>query len=115
MKIVAVLCLVLGEALAIFAEMMAAKLCAGEGPHSYWSIYIKAFIAVTFAGGLLIAGYMLGVRSFKSIWVVIALSITPILIIEPILGYTLFGTLPSRGALVGLIFGALGFIATCVL
>jgi hypothetical protein len=87
---------------------------AGEG-HSYWPIFIKAFIAVTFAGGLLIAGYMLGAKSFKSIWVVIALSITPILIIEPIMGYTLFGTLPSRGASAGLIFGTLGFIATFVL
>lgn len=115
MKIVAVLCLVLGEALAIFAEMMSAKLYAGEGSHPYWPIFIKAFIVVTFAGGFLITGYMLGAKSFKSIWVVIALSITPILIIEPIFGYTLFGTLPSRGALVGLIFGALGFIATCVL
>ena len=35
--------------------------------------------------------------------------------IEPILGYTLFGTLPSRGASAGLIFGVLGFIATFVL
>ena len=115
MKIVAVLCLVLGEALAIFAEMMSAKLYAGGGTHSFWPIFIKAFIAVTLAGALLIAGYMLGVRSFKSIWIVIVLSITPILIIEPIMGYALFETLPSRGASVGLIFGTLGFIATCVL
>ncbi len=115
MKIAAVLCLVFGEALAIFAELMAARLYTGEGDHSYWSIFIKAFIAVTFAGALLIAGYMLGAKSFKSIWVVIVLSITPILILEPILGYTLFGTLPSRGASVGMIFGTLGFIATCIL
>lgn len=115
MKIVAVLCLILGEALAIFAEMTAAKLYSGGDHVSYWSIFIKSFIPVTFAGALLIAGYMLGAKSFKSIWVVIVLSITPILIIEPILGYTLFKTLPSRGASVGLAFGTLGFIATCVL
>ena len=115
MKIAAVLCLVLGEALAIFAEMMSAKLYTGDGGPSYWSIFIKAFIVVTVAGALLVAGYMLGAKSFKSIWVVVVLSITPILIIEPILAYTLFGTLPSRGASVGMICGTLGFLATCIL
>ena len=64
---------------------------------------------------LLIAGYMHGYKAFKNIWVVSALSITLILVAEPLIGYLVFGQMPTRGAIWGFIFGALGFIAVFVL
>lgn len=103
-----------GEALSVYAEMLAAKSYSLAGS-SYWPIFIKAFGAITLAGGLLIAGYMLGYKSFKNIWIVSALSITSILIMEPLVAYLVFKTLPTRGALIGLVMGALGFLATFTL
>jgi hypothetical protein len=58
---------------------------------------------------------MIGYKSFKNIWVVSALSITSILIMEPLIGYIIFQQLSTRGALVGLLLGAVGFAATFTL
>jgi hypothetical protein len=40
------------------------------------------------------------------------MSITSILIIEPLIAYLVLKQLPTKGALIGLILGALGFAAT---
>ncbi len=64
--------------------------------------------------GYYIAGYILGYKSFQNIWIVSALSITSILIIEPILGYALFQQLPTKGAFLGLILAVIGFIVTLI-
>ena len=66
---------------------------------------------MTFGGFLLLAGYMLSMQSFKNIWIVSAVSIASILIAEPIIDYTVTGQLPTKGAIVGLVFGVLGFIS----
>ena len=55
---------------------------------------------------------MAGLKAFDNIWVVTAISVTSILIIEPIIAYSIFRTLPTGGVLVGMILGALGFVAT---
>ncbi len=112
-KLLAILLLFFGEAIAVYAEMAAAKEYSAGG--SYAHIFIKAFIAIALAGGLLIAGYMTGYKSFKNIWIVTVLSITSILIMEPLVAYILFKTLPKRGELIGLILGALGMVATFTL
>jgi hypothetical protein len=57
---------------------------------------------------------MYGYRSFRNIWIVSALSITSILIMEPLIGYLVFQQLPTRGALFGLLLGAAGFLVTFV-
>jgi hypothetical protein len=103
-----------GEAFAVYAEMIAAKDHA-LGNQTFLSIFWKAFLQMALSGALLIAGYMYGYRSFKNIWIVSALSITAILIMEPLIGFIVFQQLPTRGAVLGLIFGALGFAATFVL
>ncbi len=113
-KTLVVLFVFLGEAFSIYAEMLAAR-------NNYFSsqpifqTFLKGFLIITIGGGLLILGYMLGFKSFKNIWIVSVTSITSILIIEPILAYTFFHQLPTKGALIGLIFGTLGFLATIFL
>jgi hypothetical protein len=61
---------------------------------------------------MLIAGYVISYATFKNIWVVSAVSVTSILIVEPALSYLVFRELPGRGAIIGLTLGALGFLAT---
>ncbi|MEM5778032.1 MAG: hypothetical protein QXK49_00160 [Candidatus Aenigmatarchaeota archaeon] len=63
---------------------------------------------------MLILGYIFGFSSFKNIWIVSIISITSILISEPILAYTFFHQMPTTGALIGLVFGVLGFISTII-
>lgn len=83
-KIVAIFLLLGGEAFSVYAEMIAAKEHA-LNQRSLQIIFVKAFFQITIAGALLIAGYMLGYKSFKNIWIVSALSITSILLMEPLL------------------------------
>jgi hypothetical protein len=103
-----------GEAFSVYAEMIAAKAHALNN-EPFLAIFWRAFLQIALAGALLIAGYMYGYRSFKNIWIVSAVSITSILIMEPLIGFIVFQQLPTRGAVLGLIFGALGFAATFVL
>lgn len=100
LKVIAIVLLVIGEALSIYAEMLSIKS----------NSFIKMFVLITVAGGLLIAGYMIGYKAFKNIWIVGAISITSILIVEPALAYLFFQQLPKTGALVGLIMGTIGLI-----
>ncbi|MBI2452125.1 hypothetical protein HYV50_03545 [Candidatus Pacearchaeota archaeon] len=62
------------------------------------------------AGAFLLSGYMFGYSNFKNIWIVSVVSITSILFTEPVLAYVIFQELPTKGALIGLIFGMIGFI-----
>lgn len=78
------------------------------------SAFGRLFPLIALAGGLLIAGYMIGVRAFQNIWIVSAVSITSILVIEPVLDYVVFQQLPTTGAVIGLVFGAAGFLAALV-
>lgn len=112
-KILSILILFVGEALSVYAEMVAAKVHS-TGSQNFFTIFSKGFILITFAGAFLILGYILGYKSFKNIWIVSALSITSILIMEPVIGYLIFQQLPTRGAIIGLILGAAGFFAAFV-
>lgn len=102
-KLIAILLLIIGEAISIYVELILAK-----GNRNILSMSLIFILATPF----LLYGYMLGYSVFKNIWVVSVISITSILIIEPVLAYSIFKELPSKGALLGLIFGALGFIST---
>jgi hypothetical protein len=113
-KFFTILIILLGETLGILAEIVAAKYFAVNNA-KFAGIFFKALPIMIIAGILLLCGYMLGLRSFKNIWIVSAISITSILIAEPIINYTVTHQLPTRGALVGLIFGVLGFIAALFL
>jgi hypothetical protein len=110
-KILVVILIVLGEALAIYAEVLGAK-DNNLSLHSFWQIFFKMLLVFTLAGGFLITGYMLGFKAFQNIWVVSVTSITSILIVEPIMAVTIFQQTPTAGAIVGFILGAIGlFVA----
>ena len=112
-KLATIILLFLGEAFSVYAEMIASKAHA-LGTQSFAGIFAKATLQIAIAGALLIAGYMLGYRAFKNIWIVSAVSIASILIMEPFIGYLIFKQLPTLGAVYGLLLGTLGFIATFV-
>jgi hypothetical protein len=94
-KELAIALLVVGEALMIGAEMYAARTNTVMS-RPYLQVFLLAFVFIIVGGGFLVAGYMLGFRSFKNIWIVSAASITTILIIEPILAYAFFHQLPTK-------------------
>jgi hypothetical protein len=101
-KLLAFGLLMLGELIAIGGELLAAR-----SQQVFWPsvLYVLSVPA-------LLGGYKIGYAAYGNIWTVTVLSITSILIVEPILSYTMFQTLPQRGALLGLILGSLGLIAT---
>ena len=111
LKILMVALIFLGESFSIYAEMVMAKNYSNT---SFINIFLKMVVVIIIAGIFLIAGYMFGFKSFKNIWIVSVASITSILIMEPILAYTIFHQLPTKGALIGLILGALGFLSTII-
>ncbi len=110
LKIGTILLIFLGEILAIGAEIVAAKYNAlSDGKFS--SIFFKALPVFFLASILLLTGYMLGLRAFKNIWIVSAVSIGSIIISEPIINYLVTHQLPTTGALIGLVLGVLGIIS----
>lgn len=109
-KILIILFVVMGEVLMISAEMMGARAFAINS-NPFLKVFLKMLLVMTVGGGFLVAGYMLGFNSFKNIWVISIASITAILIIEPLLAYSLFKQMPTKGAIIGFILGVLGFIA----
>ena len=109
-KLLPIIIIFAGETLAILSEILGAK-TFGLNNSAFLKTFLRVFPIMLLGSVLLVAGYMLGLKNFKNIWVVSAVSITSILIAEPIINYTITHQLPTRGALIGLIFGALGFCA----
>jgi hypothetical protein len=108
-KTFAVILILFGEMITIYAEMLLAR-NNFSNPSSLSKIFWQPFFIMVIGGSLLITGYFTGFGAFKNIWIVSVISITSILIIEPVLAYTIFHQLPTKGAALGFIFGALGFI-----
>jgi hypothetical protein len=102
-KILTIALLFFGESLSIYAEVVAAK-----NIHAFGSTFLKMSLLMAIAGIALIAGYMLGVKYLQNIWVIGAISIVSIIIMEPIITYSIFHELPSKGALIGLVLGVFG-------
>ena len=109
-KILIVGLVFLGEALYIYGQMLGAK---GDYVNSqpFLSVFLKAFLIIAIAGGTVLLGYMLGMNVFKNIWIVSVISITSILLMEPILAWAFFKQIPTVGAVVGFILGAIGLFS----
>jgi hypothetical protein len=73
---------------------------------------LPLFLIVLVGCSLLLFGYAIGYQASKNIWTVTVSSVVAILIVEPFLAYFFFHQLPEKGALVGMILGAAGFLAT---
>jgi len=113
-KILILLLIFAGEGFAIYAEMLGAKSFSISN-QPVLRIFLKMLLIFMVGGGFLTAGYIFGYKIFKNIWIVSAVSITSILIIEPILAILFFKQWPTTGAAIGLILGAIGFIFALVL
>ena len=113
-KLVPILIIFAGETIAIYAEIFAAREY-NNGSNSFAAVFFKVVPLIIIGAAVLLIGYMLGLAKFKNIWIVSAISVTSIFFLEPIIGYTVTGQLPTRGALLGLIFAALGFGAALFL
>ncbi len=109
-KILTSIALLLGEVFIIGAEMWATK--NFETLAKSWSIILTAFLISVVGVIFLVYGYIYGYQAFKNIWIVTALSVAGILIVEPIIAWFLFHEVPTVGASIGLLCGVLGLLAT---
>jgi hypothetical protein len=113
-KLIAILIIFAGEAIAIAAEVFAARHYSSPGS-SFHGTFFRVLPFIILGSSILLGGYMFGLAKFKNIWVVSAISITSILFLEPLIDYIVGGQLPTRGAIIGLIFGTCGFAASLFL
>lgn len=70
------------------------------------------FLFMTIAGGFVLSSYILGFSAFKNIWIVSAISVIFIIIIEPLIAWTIFSQVPTHGAIIGLVLGVIGLFFT---
>jgi len=91
--------MIVGEFCAIYSEVVTARLAQ----------------VMCFAGLCLLGAYWLGYRAVGDIWVVTVVSVTSLLLLEPVVIWGLFQEFPGRGALIGFCLGALGMLATVLL
>lgn len=108
-KTYSIVLITLGEILAIYAELYAAHQMQVK---STGQVYLVAFLLMTLAGAALIGGYMVGYRAFDNIWIVVAVSIGSILVVEPIVAYAMFKEMPTTGAIIGLVLGVAGTLTS---
>lgn len=114
LKIVAAVgAIFLGEALSIIAELIASKEFGKAGGNL--TTLLPMFLLIMLGGILLVCGYALGYMHLKNIWIIVAVSVGSILVVEPILSFLLFRDVPTIGSLVGLALGALGTLAAIFL
>lgn len=106
-KLLALTLIFLGEICLVYAEIVGAHE-HGIGTQTFLSVFIKMFPITIIGGGLLIAGYITGYRAFQNIWIVSVISITSILLEEPLISWITFHQLPTRGGWLGLAFGVAG-------
>ena len=108
-KIIALLLILIGESIAIYAEISGAKLNSVNNSN-FAGIFIKMFLIISLSGVLLLLGYILGFSSFKNIWIISVISITAIIIVEPIIAYAIFKQFPTIGAIIGFALGVAGIL-----
>lgn len=112
-KIVAVAAIFVGEALSIIAELIASRQFGKAGGDV--TMLLPMFVLISVGGVLLVFGYALGYMHLKNIWIIVAISVGAILVVEPVLAFILFRDVPTAGSLVGLTLGALGTVGAIFL
>ncbi|WP_225186976.1 hypothetical protein [Bradyrhizobium sp. NBAIM01] len=103
----------LGEALSIFAQLVASRQFGKVGGDL--AMLLPMLLLISFGGMLLVFGYALGYMHLKNIWIIVAISVGAILVVEPTLTLLLFRDVPTAGSLIGLMFGAIGTLAALLL
>ncbi len=110
-KIISSLVLFAGEALIIYAEVLSAKMFYTENK-AFWPVIGKVALFALVSTFMLLCGYMFGLRAFKNIWIVTVISVTSILVAEPLMTYFVSNQVPTKGAVAGLLLGFVGLILT---
>ena len=105
--------MVLGEFCAIYSEVVAARL-AHTG-HTSWAELVGPVLIMCFAGLCLLGAYWLGYVAVGDIWLITVVSVTSLLLLEPLVIWALFHEAPGRGALIGFCLGALGMLSAVFL
>lgn len=105
--------MVLGEFCAIYSEVVAARL-AHTGNTSWPDLAFPVLI-MCFAGICLIGAYWLGYLAVGDIWMITVVSVTSLLLLEPLVIWSVFRELPGRGTLIGCCLGALGMLSAVFL
>ena len=105
LKILGIISVFLGELFAVYAETF------GVRQQLFSSGFWKIVLFMTIGGILLVMGYILGYKGYQNLWIVTVVSITTLLIAEPLVIYIFFNQIPTTGALIGFILGILGLIA----
>ena len=105
--------LFVGESLAIYAEVKAAKeqQKTQSLPARRWLIYAAI---MTLSGIVLLCGYIFGIIATKDIWTLSVISITSIIIVEPIVAWAVFEEVPRLGAIIGFALGIIGLIVSLI-
>ena len=91
--IVALLALIGGEVIIAYTLSLAAK--SIEGGSTAIQSLLRFGLPIGVGAFVLLLGYLLGIRSFKSIWVVSVISTASVLVCEPVFAYFVFRTLPQ--------------------
>jgi hypothetical protein len=105
------LALFFGEVLIISAEMWASKFF---NPARSWEVILPATVVSIVGVCLLVYGYTFGYQAFKNIWIVTAISIAGILVVEPLVAWLLFREMPTTGAFIALVLGVIGIMTSIV-
>lgn len=112
-KLISIGLLFFGEALVIYAEILSAKMFYTQS-RPFWFVISRVGTAAFISAFMLLCGYMFGLQAFKNIWIISVISITSILLAEPILAYFITHQLPTKGAVAGLILGFIGLILALI-
>jgi hypothetical protein len=108
-KLTAVLLILAGEALSIYAEIKTATVYGLEAP-SIGKLAFGLVGCIAVGGVMLLGGYVLGLRAFKSIWIVGTISVASIVVAEPVLAYGVAGQTPTRSALWGFLLSLVALL-----
>jgi hypothetical protein len=96
MKLLPLLAIFAGEAVAIFLEIYLAHRFEAQGSFGEVARAILLLLPIAaLAVGLLLLGYIYGIRSLRQIWLVTIISWSSIVLIEPVLNYWFFRELPG--------------------
>ena len=112
MKLAALVCVFVGELLAIGAELMAARKVADGA--TWWQAFTVCAVPMLAGSLLLLAGYVMGYVAFRNIWLILVISVCSIVIVEPLLIRLWFQELPTQGAWIGMALGVLGLVVAVV-
>lgn len=103
LRVYAVSMLAFGEALCIYSEMLIAKYHEPRWSHWAWTFFL-----ITLAGIPLLLGYHYGYKAFGNMWAVMVVSVTSILLVEPMTIWLMFREVPSGLTIVSMTLGAAG-------